>query len=198
LSKLALAVLLAAAAACRKPAPPAPAAEPGALELASRRLLAAPECSSLIPQEWGPSLAVPAPPARRGFYHVFFSGRAGTPAGGMRALEPGGDAFFAADGRVAECRRAPGQAAEIPGSSVLLKDLTLDELDARQNELSAATEAVAAEYWNGRSPSHERVAEFSRLFRLLANPAHAAAYRGLNPDFWAWVEANGGAGPAAK
>lgn len=196
--KKALLLCLLAAAACSKPAPPAPA-EPGPLESASRGLLASPQCSRLIPQEWSPSLPVPGIGERRGVYLVFFSGRAGDVKSGFRALQPGAAAAFDASGRVADCRRAPGDAAEIPGSSLTAPGLTLDELDAMSHRLYAAAEAVAAPYWAGRAPGPSdkaAAAEYSRLFRLLANPAHAAAYRALNPDFWSWVEKNGGAAPS--
>ncbi|MDE2511320.1 MAG: hypothetical protein KGL74_09380, partial [Elusimicrobia bacterium] len=70
--------------------------------------------------------------------------------------------------------------------------------DSQETALSAATENVAALYWAGRplGPTQKTaVADFSRLFLLLVNPAHAADYRALNPDFWAWVENNGGTAP---
>lgn len=191
--------LLLAAAACSKPAPP-PAA-PGPLESAARGLLSSPACSRLIPQEWSPSLPVPAAAGRRGLYLVFFSGRAGDPRSGFRALRPGGSAAFGADGRVADCRRDPGEAAEIPGSSLTLPELTLDRIDEMSRGLYAAAEPVAALYWSGREPAPAEkaaVADFSKRFLALANPAHASAYRALNPGFWAWVEKNGGAAPAAR
>ena len=188
------------AAACSKPAPSAPL-PPGALEGASRALLASPQCSRVIPQEWSPSFPVPGTAERRGLYLVFFSGRAGNPKSGFRALRPGGSAAFGADGHVVDCGRTTGAAAEIPGSSLLVPGMTLDQIDAKTRELSAAAEPVAALYWAGRPPGPTQkatIAEYSRQFLLLANRAHAGAYRALNPDFWAWVEKNGGSAPSEK
>jgi hypothetical protein len=196
LKKLILLSLL-AAAACSKPAPPAPIAL-GALDAASRNLLASPQCSKLIPQEWSPSFPVPAGADKLGVYTSFFSGSAGDRKSGFRALKPGGTVSFGSDGSVADCRRTSGTASEIPGSTLIIPGMTLDQVDARSGELYAATESVAALYWAGRplGPSQKAsVADFSRLFLLLANPAHAGDYRALNPDFWSWVEKNGGAAP---
>jgi hypothetical protein len=194
-----LLLTLFAAAACSKPE--APPIVRGALESESYGLTASPQCSRLIPLEWSASWPVPGSGSRHGLYQVFFSGRAGNPKTGFRALQPGGAASFGADGHVEECSRAPGDVSEIPGSSLELKDMTLEEIDARSRELYAATERIAASYWSGRTPGpadKAAVVEYSRLFHLLANPAHAAAYRALNPDFWSWVEKNGGAAPPAK
>ncbi|MFI5346431.1 MAG: hypothetical protein ACHQ51_08660 [Elusimicrobiota bacterium] len=187
-------------AACSKPAPQAPTVI-GALDAATRELLASPQCSKLIPQEWSPSFPVPGTADRRGLYRVFFSGRTGDMKSGFRALKPGGTAVFGTDGTVNECLRSPGATTDIPGSSLTIAGMTLDQIDSQGHALSAATENVAALYWAGRplGPTQKAaVADFSRLFLLLANPAHASDYRALNPDFWSWVETNGGAAPPAK
>ncbi len=198
--KRAFFLALLAAAACSKPAPPAEEA-PAPLEAAARGLLASPACSQSIPGEWSPSLPVPAAAGRRGLYLAFFAGRAGDPTSGFRALRPGGTAAFGADGRVEKCGRTPGDQAEIPGSSLTIPGLTLDEIDARSHRLFIATESVAELYWSGRAlvPAEAAaVADYARRFRLLSNPAHAGAYRALNPGFWDWVEKNGGVPPSGR
>ena len=188
-------VLLFLAAACSKPVPRL-AVQPDPLEAAVRGLPADPKCERQIPMEWSASLPVPESGAQRGLYRVFFSGRGGGPRSGFQAMTPGGSATFSPDGRASTCRRDPAAPAVIPGSSLLLTGMTLEEIVARSHELSAATRDVSRLYWSTRAPTEAqtaRVAEFSRLFRLLANPAYAAAYRDLNPEFWSWVKKNGGA-----
>lgn len=77
--------------------------------------------------------------------------------------------------------------------------MTIEQLEARSTRLHADAEAVAAMYAAGRDigeTGRARVAAFARDFAALADPAHAAAYRALDPEFWAWVEKNGGAAPA--
>lgn len=188
---------LASAAACG-PKEPAPAPPPSALEQAVRRVSAQGACATLIPQEWSPSRPVPSKRGGALRYRIFFFGREGDPAKGFLFHAPQGEADFAPDGRVLDCRRLPGEPVALPPDK-RFDSMTLDEIDARSARLHADTEAVAALYASGREigdTGRARVAAFSRDFSALADPAHAAAYRGLDPDFWAWVEKNGGAAPA--
>lgn len=188
--------LLAAAAACGRKAP-APPAAPSALEEASRMASAQGACASLIPQEWSTSLPVPSMRGGALRYRVFFFGRSGGPEKGFAFHGPEGEASFTADGRVLECRRLPGQPARLPNDP-RFDDMTIEQVDALSSRLHADTEAVASLYAAGRDigeTGRARVAAFARDFAALADPGHAAAYRALDPDFWAWVEKNGGAAP---
>lgn len=187
----------AAAAACgRKETPPEPAAA-SALEESVRMVAERGPCGTLIPIEWAPSLPVPSKQGGSPRYRVFFFGREGNPEKGFTFHMPEGEASFTTDGRVLECRRLPGKAAGIPHDG-RFDQMTLEEVDARSSKLYADIEAVAALYASGRDigeTGRARVAAFARDFAGLADPAHAAAYRALDPDFWAWVEKNGGAAP---
>lgn len=193
----ALFLLAAAAAACgKKEAPPAPA--PSALEQAARVISAQGACATLIPQEWSPSWPVPSKRGGALRYRLFFFGREGDPAKGFIFHAPQGEAAFTSDGRVLECRRLEGEPVAIPRDP-RFDALTLDEIMARSSRLYADTESVAALYASGRDigeTGRAKVAAFARDFAFLADPAHASAYRGLDPDFWAWVEKNGGSAPA--
>lgn len=192
-----LLLLAAAAVACgQKEAAPPPAAS--ALELAARMISARGDCATLIPQEWSSSLPVPSLQGGALRYRVFFFGREGDPAKGFTFHTAEGEAAFTPDGRVLECRRLSGKPLPIPHDG-RFDALTLDEITARSTKLHADTEAVAALYASARDigeAGRARVAAYSRDFAALTDPAHAAAYRGLAPDFWSWVEKNGGASPA--
>ena len=191
-------ILFVLAAAGCGPKEPAPAPSPSALEQAVRRLSAQGACAALIPQEWSPSRPVPSKRGGALQYRAFFFGREGDAAKGFVFHAPQGEASFTPDGRVLECRRLPGEPAAIP-RDVRFDALTLDEIEARSSRLHADTEAVAALYASGRDigdSGRAKVKAFSRDFAALADPAHASAYRGLDPDFWSWVEKNGGSAPA--
>lgn len=193
----ALLLLAAAAAACGQKEP-APAPPPSALEQAVRLVPAQGACATLIPQEWSPSWPVPSKRGGTLRYRLFFFGRDGNPQQGFTFHAPQGEAAFTPDGRVLECRRLSGEPLAIPRDARFAA-MTLDEIMARSSRLYADTEAVAALYASGRDigdTGRVRVAAFARDFSALADPAHASAYRGLDPDFWAWVEKNGGAAPA--
>ncbi|MDD5305053.1 MAG: hypothetical protein PHS14_18295 [Elusimicrobia bacterium] len=192
-----LLLLVAAAAACGQKEPP-PAPPPSALEQAVRVLSAQGACATLIPQEWSPSWPVPSKRGGALRYRLFFFGREGDPQKGFTFHAPQGEADFTPDGRVLECRRLEGEPVAIPRDGRFAA-MTLDEIMARSSRLYADTEAVAALYASGRDigdTGRARVAAFARDLAALADPAHASAYRGLDPDFWAWVEKNGGAVPA--
>lgn len=189
-------LLAAAAAACGRREPPA-APAPSALQEAARAAGSQGACATLIPLEWAPSWPVPSKQGGAFHYRVFFFGREGSPEKGFVFHTPEGEASFTTDGRVLECRRLSGKASAIPPDT-RFDTATLDEIDVRSARLYADTEAVAALYAAGRDigeTGRARVAAFARDFAALADPAHAAAYRALDPDFWAWVEKNGGAAP---
>lgn len=193
-------VLLACAAvACGGKEPEAPA--PSALEAAVRMVSGQGACATVIPLEWSSSRPVPSKRGGALHYRVFFFGRRGDPEKGFTFHAPQGEAAFTSDGKVLECRRLPGEAVPIPRDA-RFDSATLDEIEARSARLYADTEAVAALYASGRDigqTGRERVAAFARDFAALADPAHASAYRALDPGFWAWVESNGGfAPPPAK
>lgn len=187
----------AAVAACGRTEPP-PEPAPSALEKATRVLSARGACATLIPQEWSPSRPVPSMQGGALHYRAFFYGREGDPAKGFTFHAPQGEAAFTTDGRVLECRRLPGEPLAVPPNA-RLDGMKLDEIEARSTRLHAETEDVAALYASGRDigeTGRAKVAGFARDFAVQANPAHAAAYRALSPDFWAWVEKNGGVAPA--
>ena len=193
--RLACFLLLAAAACGTKE--PAPAPAPSALEQAARLVSAQGACSSLIPQEWSSSRPVPSKRDGALQYRVFFFGREGDPDKGFVFHAPQGEAAFAPDGRVLECRKLPGEPVAIPHDA-RFDALTLEEIEARSARLYSDTESIAALYASGRDigeTGRARVAAFSHDFAALADPAHASAYRGLDPDFWTWVEKNRGAAP---
>ena len=69
---------------------------------------------------------------------------------------------------------------------------------ARDYRSESATDEFNDKRWGhtrGKPLSAEdkkKVADFSATFASLSRPGHAAATHALSPEFWAWVEANGG------
>lgn len=192
---LMLIALISAACGRQEPAPP-PA--PSALEQAARVVSAKGACATVIPQEWSPSFPLPSKQGGILRYRVFFYGYERAADRTLVFHAPQGEASFTLDGRVLECRAYPGEPRVIPRDS-RFDSLTLDEVTSRASRLHADVEAVAALFASGRDigeTGRARVAAFSRDFAALADPSHAAAYRALAPDFWAWAEKNGGAAPA--
>lgn len=190
------AVLLVAACARREPAP----ASVSRLEEAVRRLQALPPCDKNIPQEWSPSWPVPVKDQGRLRYRVFFFGREGDPGKGFVFHEPEGQALFTPSGEVRECRRAGGAPRALPKDGWQPSG-TLTEIMERSRLLYAAAEQAARLFDSGKPLSAEdkkTVADFSAAFKSLSRPGHSAAYRALSPEFWAWVEANGGRAPDGK
>jgi hypothetical protein len=183
-------------AACSRK--PAEAPEPALQRFVS--VVAAEEpCARAIPSQWSRSWPVPVAHGGRLSYRVFFFGRDGDARQGFRFHQDEGGAEFTPDGRVVSCSKraasgAPFSAA--PGGTPEQFAATL----AKERALYAATERVAALFAAGQPLTEEdkkRVAEFAAAFAERAEPRHAAAYRALNPDFWKWVEANGGRSPGA-
>ncbi|MFN0315731.1 MAG: hypothetical protein ACKVQA_11925 [Burkholderiales bacterium] len=192
---LLLLIVAATAAACGPPtaAPPAPSA----LEEAARIIPARGMCATLIPNEWSSSWPVPSKRGGALHYRIFFYGREGHPSQGFVFHAPQGEASFTPGGQVLDCRRLPGEPVTIPPDA-RFESMTLGEIGVLSSRLYAGTEAVAQLYVTGRETGETdraRVAAFARDFAALADPAHAGAYRSLDPDFWAWVEKNGGTAP---
>ncbi len=190
------AVLLAAACARREPAP-APVSR---LEEVVRRLQALPPCDKTIPREWSSSWPVPVKDRGRLRYRVFFFGRDGDPSKGFVFHEPEGRALFTPSGEVQECRRE-GATARALTQDAWQPAGTLDEIVERSRLLYAAAEQAARLFDSNKPLSAEdkkMLADFSAAFASLSRPGHAAAYRALSPEFWAWIETNGGRAPAAK
>lgn len=187
-----------ALAACSKPAP-APAPE-SPLRAAQRSAAASEACSKAIPAEWSPSVPVPALDSGRLTYRLFFYGRDGLPPNNFIYHHAEGDAALDAAGRVTSCFRRAGAAAALPKSSPPV-GLTMDELDRREAALYPALEDAAQLYASGREPSAEekkRLASFASAFAFFVEPGQGPDYRALSPGFWAFIEKNGGAAPAAK
>lgn len=194
--RAALLMIALTAAACGREEP-VPAA-PSALERAARAVSAKGACATVIPQEWSPSFPVPTKRDADLRYRVFFFGFERAADRTIVFHAPQGEASFTLDGRVLECRALPGEPRVIPRDA-RFDSLTLDELTSRASRLHADVEAVATLFASGRDigeTGRSRVAAFSRDFAALADPSHAAAYRALAPDFWAWAEKNGGFAPA--
>lgn len=154
-------------------------------------------CSKIIPMEWSPEYPVPVLVNGILHYRVFFRGWEGRPDTGLKTRDAEGDALFSPDGKVLECSQRNKRGDVIPGESKL-PTATREEFDARQRALYDSIEEMGRLYAKGLpvlDADRERVRKFAFEFRLLSNPGHAASHRALSPDFWTWVEKNGGAPP---
>lgn len=188
-------VLAAALAACSKPAPEAAKVVRSPFQAFAERLGGEPACAKVIPQEWAPSFPVPALREGRLHYRVFFSGWQGRPDTGIKLRDAEGDALFAADGRVLECAPRARAGAAFPDEPL---GGPPERHAARVRALYDAIEETGRLYAKGLPLSdadRARVASFAAEFAALAPRGHAASYRALNPEFWAWVEKNGGGAP---
>jgi hypothetical protein len=154
-------------------------------------------CSREIPVHWSPSLPVPVLVGHRLHYRVFFSGWERRPATGIVLHEAEGDALFSADRKVIECRQRSETGRIIPLEKFPFANL--EEFQARLRPLHDSIEEMGGFYARGvplLDAERARVQAFAREFTLLTGIGHAAAYRALSPEFWVWVEMNGGIGPA--
>jgi hypothetical protein len=154
-------------------------------------------CSRLIPLHWSPSLPVPALDGGKTVYKMFFFGRDGDPRAGFVFHHAEGDATLSGDGRTLSCSRRPGQAGSLPKPEHP-SGATLDQIDALESSLYPALKDAAALYASGRPLGPEekkRLAAFAGDFAFFVEPGQGADYLALSPDFWAWVEKNGGAAP---
>jgi hypothetical protein len=186
------------AAACSKPAPPEPAPK-SRLEEAVAGLHATAPCSRAIPLHWSSSWPVPAREGGAPVYRLFFYGRDGRPPE-FAYHQAEGDAVFRADGTVLSCVQRAEHAGTVASDNARYAGMTLDQIVERERILYLMIEDAAGLYAAGKPLTPEekkRVAGFSAAFAFLSHAGHAAAYRALNPDFWSWVEKNGGAAPAA-
>lgn len=186
---LALAVLTLGCSRSRNP-------PPSGLQLAVDGLAAEGACAREIPSQWSPSWPVPVVEGGGLAYRLFFFGRDGDLKKGFRFHQAEGDAEFTPSGKVLSCSRRARPGEPLPTESAAGE--TLSAALEKERKLYFSTEDVAALFVAGKPLADEekkRVADFSAVFCGLAETGHAAAYRALNPAFWAWVEANGGRAP---
>ena len=191
----ALALLTLSLWACSKP-PEEYTEARSPFQLMAERIGQEPPCSRAIPGEWSPSLPVPVLDGGRLGYRVFFYGWSGSPTTKIVVYDAQGDARFTPDGKVLECAQRPGEKKPLPEQPMPAK--TQQELDARVAALYGSIEEMGRLFARGLPVAladRVRLEAFSREFKALAGPGHAASYRALSPAFWAWVEANGGAAP---
>jgi len=191
-----LILLLAAAAACSKPEPEHKD-ERSSFQLMAEGIGDEPPCSKEIPSEWAPSLPVPVLVERRLHYRVFFRGWERGPNSEIEIRDAEGDALFAADGKVLECGQRGRKGRVIPDAGLPTADR--EAFDARVRALYGSIEELGRLYARGMpvlGADRARVEAFAREFFALTPSGHSASYRALSPEFWAWVEKNGGAAPA--
>lgn len=154
-------------------------------------------CSRIIPAEWGPSMPVPAVRDGKLTYRVFFYGWSGSPSAGIRINDAQGDAEFSPEGKVLSCTRRTGPKRDFPDDAAPATEGKARP--HRVSELYPSIEEMGRLFARGApvlDQNRARLAAFSTEFAELAFPGHAAAYRALSPDFWTWVEKNGGVPPA--
>lgn len=197
MKRLILAVVCAGLlASCKKAPKPSSEETPKSnLQRTADAVHALPPCSALIPSHWTTSRPVPILKNGVLAYNVFFFGRDGD-SRGITRHDAEGWATFQADGKVLDCRMQDKDAPPIVSKK--LNGLTLDQIEERERELYVLTERVAGYYSGGRELSVEGkrvVGDYSDAFLFLSSPGHAKSYLALNPDFWAWVEKNGGRAP---
>lgn len=191
-----LILLLAAAAACSKPEPEY-RDERSSFQVMAEGIGGEKPCSTEIPMEWSPSLPVPVLVERRLHYRVFFRGWERGPKSEIEIRDAEGDALFEADGNVLECGRRGRKGQVIPKAELPTADR--EAFDARVRALYGSIEEMGRIYARGMpvlGADRARVEAFAREFFALTPSGHAASYRALSPEFWAWVEKNGGAAPA--
>jgi len=184
--------------ACSREAPQeAPPAS--ALQSFVERIGSENACARVIPQEWSPSLPVPVLDGRSLRYRVFFRGWEGRSDAGIQVRDAEGDALFGIDGKVLECRQHAERGRLMPDAK--LPTATREEFESRERALYGKIEEMGRLYARGTPLSDAERAEvkaFAVEFAFLTNPGHAQAYRNLSPDFWAWVDKNGGSAPSPR
>jgi hypothetical protein len=154
-----------------------------------------PPCSRVVPMEWSPEYPIPVIFDGKLHYRVFFRGWEGGPES-TKIRDAEADALFEPSGKVVECSRRSERGRPFAPSK--MPTATRDEFDSRQRALYDSIEELGRLYAKGLpvlETDRERVRKFAEEFRLLSDPGHAASYRALSPEFWAWVEKNGGAAP---
>jgi hypothetical protein len=180
----------------------APPPSISSLEQAVNGLSDQPLCSRTIPEQWTASWPVPVVQDGRLLFRAFFYGKDNAPNRTVVQRDADADVLFSPEGKALECSRrpAPGRPiASVPpqkGSAEAVQAIM-----ARGSRLYAATDELSRLYAGGKpldDGQKKLVVEFSSSFASLSEPGQAATYRALNPDFWAWVEKNGGSGPVAK
>lgn len=179
-------------ASCKKE-PPVSEAAPSRLEQAVSRVGQTPPCSKVIPQHWSPSWPLPARGKDSVEFRLFFFGRQGMPSTGFKFHAPEGYAVFTLQGDLKDCKQLPGEAAVIADAPRAA--LTLEQIEAKSRRLYALLEKAGIVFGSGSSADAADARELSALFAELSKPGHAAAYRSLSPEFWAWLEKSGGSSP---
>lgn len=165
-------------------------------QLMAERIGAEPPCSREIPGEWAASFPVPSLKDGSLTYRSFFYGWSGRPTTKIVIHDAQGDVRFSPDGKVLECSRRGGEPKPLPERT--LPATSQAEFDARVSALYGLLEEMGRLYARGLpvgDGDRTRVAAFAKEFSVLAGPGHASAYRALSPEFWAWVEKNGGKTP---
>ncbi len=191
MSRLLLAAVL-AAAACSRPAPPAPAVKKLGAVLHDARY--AGPCASVVAVEWPMSRAVPLSGTRPGRYKIFFYPLSGSPGKPPRLATPAAEAVVDVDaGAPVECRRVPGVPKDVapPRWSPAASALSDEDFSAKSDELDRLTEDAAAAY-SARRADADLARRYLADFELLAEPAYLGDYYRLNPDFWEWVRGAAG------
>lgn len=193
-ARLAAAAVLLLAACSRQEPKPAPEASP--FQRFVEGIGYSPACASVIPMEWSPSFPVPVLADRRLHYRVFFRGWEGNPTKGIKIRDAEGDALFGADGKVLECSQRAKRGSFIPDAKLPTEDR--EAFDGRIRALYASIEEMGRLYARGvpvEGVDRARLKAFAAEFAALTPPGHAAAYRALSPDFWAWLDKNAAPAP---
>lgn len=190
---LAAAVFMLVAACSRKEPEPAP--KPDFQVFMETGLINRPPCSTIIPINWSASYPVPVLIGGKLHYRAFFRGWEGNPKEGIKIHDAEGDVLFSPDGKVLECtqRGKPPRAYPVEPSGI-----PDSEYDARLRALYVSIEEMARLYAKGMpvgDADRARVKAFAAEFRLFAGKDLAASHRALSPEFWAWVQKNGGTPP---
>ncbi len=190
-SLFAAAALLAAGAACRKPAQ-----SPGRLGSILAAARTRPPCAGVIDPGWAAS--IPLPTGRSaGEFAVFFYALSDRQSVG-RFAAPAARAVIDLDSPAAEsCVPISGATGTFPieqrfGARALR--LGAAGLAARRARLYRDLPAIASDYAGGAplSPAaRERMSRFIDSFALLAEPPFLADYGALSPGFWRWARNQG-------
>jgi hypothetical protein len=109
-----------------------------------------------------------------------------------------GEAVVDADaaGGATSCRRLEGKVELLSRERwpAALSGIGMDKFEALADGLDSQTENVAALYAAGQPLSGVQAAQaqvYGQTFRKMAEPALAAYYYRLNPDFWEWLRRQG-------
>lgn len=193
--RLAAAVLLVSGLfACKKA--PAPAPERSEFEQTWISVRSTPPCSSLIPIHWSMSQPIPALENGKLVYRMFFYGRDGMLKTGFTFYRAQAVATFRPDGSVEECRLTREQKIPIPKEKP--DGMTPDQVYRAERELYPLIERLGKLYASGKTPSADEkkdIADLMGKYRPWFAVGQEQDYRELSPDFWKWIDKNGGQAP---